>query len=147
MPEKREILHVDDDPLLTKIVAARLSQAGYSVASLNDPTKTVEYLLSKRTRVVLLDIQMPGVSGLELLREIKRFDGGTQVIMLTGLLSTASVMQAFRLGAEACFFKPLTDLSPVLSAIEDSFRKIDRWWTTLRELSERKRQETPAVLS
>lgn len=147
MSNQREILHVDDDPQFTAIVAARLKQVGYSVTSRNDPAQAIETLLDNKIRVVLLDIQMPTVNGLEMLREIKRFDGGTQVLMLTGLLSTASVMQAFRQGADGCFFKPLTDMRPLLEAIEDSYRKIDRWWQTLRELSERKRKERAAVLS
>jgi DNA-binding NtrC family response regulator len=98
---------------------------------------------------VILDIDMPGINGLDLLREIKAYDGGIQVIMLTGMVSLSTLLQSFRWGAEACIFKPLGDLDPLLEALEDTFRKINRWWTALEELSQRRRQEhrTPGQAS
>jgi len=60
---EREILHVDDDPLMTRIVAGRLQPYGYRIVSLNDPTEAINELIHKNRRVVLLDIDMPIVSG------------------------------------------------------------------------------------
>jgi phenylacetyl-CoA:acceptor oxidoreductase subunit 2 len=75
-------------------------------------------LLVRDCRVVLLDIDMPQINGLEALREIKQHDGGIQVIMLTGLVSMNTVLESMRLGAESCLFKPVTDVAPLLDAIE-----------------------------
>jgi DNA-binding response OmpR family regulator len=106
----RTILHVDDDPQFTRIVARRLASRGYEVVSLNDPRQALAELVRHGYRIVILDIDMPGVDGIELMRRIKEFDGGIQVIMLTGLVTLSNAMAAFRRGAEACYFKPLESI-------------------------------------
>lgn len=141
MNPQKAILHIDDDPQVTRVVAARLHTHGYEVISLNDSRGALRELMQNQWRVVLLDIDMPGVNGLDLLREIKAYDGGIQVIMLTGVVSMNTLLQSFRFGAEACLFKPLADERPLLEVLKDTFRKIDRWWDTLEELSQRRCQE------
>ena len=139
----RTILHVDDDPQITRIVAAQLNAHGYRVAKLHDPLEALEALdaiMHSQYRLVLLDIDMPGLNGLDLLRQIKAFDGGIQALMLTGVVSMSAVLQSLRIGAEACFFKPIEDYGPLLEAVESTFAKIDRWWNTLEELSCRRRE-------
>jgi len=142
---ERAILHIDDDPQVTRMVAKRLQQHGYEVTSLNDPTKALRELMQNQWRVVLMDIDMPRVNGLDLLREIKAYDGGVQVIMLTGVVTLSTLLQSFRWGAEACLFKPLDDMDPLLDALDDTFRKFNRWWSALEELSQRRRQEHQAI--
>lgn len=141
MRPEREILHVDDDPLMTAMVAKRLHPYGYQVFSLNDPMDAINELIHKNRRVVLLDIDMPGMNGLEVLEKIKKYDGGIQVIMLTGLVTVSSVLDSFRLGAEAIFFKPLDDFGELHETLERTFQKIDQWWDALHDLSCRKRGE------
>ena len=145
MSTERAVLHIDDDPQVTRLVSERLSAHGYEVTSLNDPNKALRELMQNQWRVVLLDIDMPGVNGLDLLREIKAYDGGIQVIMLTGMVTLSTLLQSFRWGAEACLFKPLGDLTPLLEAMEDTFRKINRWWVALEELSQRRREEQQSI--
>lgn len=137
----RSILHVDDDPQMTRLVGKQLEGCGYDVLSINDPRMAVNELALQQRRVALLDIDMPGLNGLDLLREIKAYDGGIQVIMLTGLVNLTTVLQSLRWGAEACFFKPIDDFNPLIEALESVFVKIDRWWKTLDELSTRRRRE------
>jgi len=138
---QRLVLHVDDDPQVCRIIQRQLSRRGFEVTSINDPRRVLEELLKSEYRVVICDIDMPEIDGLELLRQIKQQDGGVQVIMLTGLVTMTSVLRSLRLGAEACLFKPLTDVGPLEVALEDAFRKLDRWWGTLEELSQRRREE------
>jgi DNA-binding NtrC family response regulator len=144
----RTILHVDDDPQFTRIVAHVLQRKGYEVVSLNDPQQVLGELIRHGYRIVLLDIDMPGIDGIDMLRRIKEYDGGVQVIMLTGLVTLSNAMAAFRRGAEACFFKPLEDYTPLVNAIEATFHKIDHWWQALHELTRQRRQvETVTVES
>ncbi|NOY30176.1 MAG: response regulator [Planctomycetes bacterium] len=138
MERNRTILHIDDDPSLLKIVSKKLSLSGYDVRSLDDPKQTSRELITTGARLVLLDIDMPDIDGLTLLEDIKRHDGGIQVIMLTGLVSMTTVLQSMRWGAEACVFKPITDIQPLTTAIDAAFEKIDRWWSSLDELNLRK---------
>jgi len=139
--QNRIVLHVDDDPKMTDLVTKQLTKEGYNVVSLNNPAQVIPMLIQKDCRVVILDIDMPQINGLELLEEIKQFDGGIQVIMLTGVVTTTNVLRSFRLGAEACFFKPFDDFQPIVDALEDAFGKIDRWRHTLEELVQRKQVE------
>lgn len=133
---KREILHVDDDPQLTRLVAVRLESFDIRTCPLNDPRECMDRLIYDGFRVVLLDIDMPHLGGLQLLEEIKHHDGGIQVIVLTGLVSMSTALRSFRLGAEACLFKPIEDFAPLAEAIGRTFRKIEGWWETLERLSE-----------
>ncbi|MGC3966993.1 MAG: response regulator [Pirellulales bacterium] len=136
----RTILHIDDDSQITRLVAHLLRRKGYEVASLNDPTQALGEILRHGYRIVLLDIDMPQLDGLELLRRIKEYDGGVQVIMLTGLVTLSNAMAAFRGGAEGCFFKPLEDVAPLCEAIDATFHKIEHWWRALHNLTRQRRQ-------
>ncbi len=138
---ERVILHVDDDRLMTEIMRERLEPYGYRVIPINDPSNIVEVLMRNNCRVVLLDVQMPQVNGLEVLSQIKQYDGGVLVIMLTGLVSMTSVLESMRRGAEACLFKPLNDVQPLVKSLEAAFQKIDYWWDTLQDLTRRRRDE------
>ncbi len=139
--QNRSVLHVDDDPATTRIIQAMLRPFGIETFPLNDPLQVLERLLNNQHHVVLLDVQMPGYDGLELLRDIKRFDGGVSVIMLTSLVAQATVLQSLRRGAAACFFKPVVDARPLASAIEAEFARLECWWQKLHELSTMRRQE------
>ncbi|WP_254513056.1 response regulator [Anatilimnocola floriformis] len=140
MNEKHTILHIDDDPAILRLVAQRLGDEGYEVISCGDPDAIESVLHASNARVCLLDIAMPHADGLELLKEIKRYDGGVQVIMLTGLVSMNSVLDSLRNGAEALHFKPILDFEPLLEILADSFRKTERWRKTLEELRQRRAQ-------
>ncbi|MEQ8787467.1 MAG: response regulator [Pirellulaceae bacterium] len=142
MPQQtRSLLHVDDDPDLLRLVAAKLGRHGYQVHSLGDPSQTLRELLVRDCRVVLLDVDMPDVDGLEILRQIKQHDGGIQVIMLTGLVSMNTILESMRLGAEACLFKPIREFDELCEALDSTYDKVDRWWRTLRDLTDRTRNE------
>ncbi|HTN76696.1 MAG TPA: response regulator [Pirellulaceae bacterium] len=141
----RNVLHVDDDPQMLRIVGERLRSRGYNVISLGDPTQTIGTLLDHNFRVAILDIDMPGISGLDLLSQIKEYDGGVQVIMLTSLVSMNSILESMRRGAEACLFKPVLNFDEIYSTLDASFQKLDRWWKTLEELTRRRQAELPPV--
>ena len=118
-----------------------LGKEKYEVVSLDNPLRVSEQLTKTGARVVLLDIDMPEVDGLTLLKQIKMLDGGVQVIMLTGLVSLSTVLQSMRWGAEACIFKPLTDFDPLLTVVKTTFDKIDRWWQALGNLQKLRTHE------
>ena len=138
MNQERMILHVDDDPDMLRIVARRLADEGYRVLSLSDPREVPDRLSDSGARLVLVDIEMPEMDGLSLLRQIKRDDASVQVIMLTGVVTLSTALRTMRYGAEACVFKPIDDFSPLLTAVDAAFAKLDRWWQSLEDLRRRK---------
>ncbi|MBA2115766.1 response regulator [Bremerella alba] len=138
---EKQVLHVDDDDDFLKITKHRLTKAGYQVTSLGNPEHALKHLLDTNCRVCILDIDMPRVTGLQLLQEIKAYDGGIQVIMMTGLVSQMTVLESLRGGAEACFFKPMPDFTPLLESLDATFVKVERWWQCLHELKNRRDSE------
>lgn len=139
------VLHVDDDCDLLRLVAHKLEKHGYSVISHPNPATAIKALADSGARVVLLDIDMPEKSGMTLLQEIKEYDAGIQVIMLSGMVTLMTAFKSMRLGAEGCIFKPIESVQPMLSALEAAFGKINRWLESIRDLERRRAQETLAA--
>jgi len=136
---ERIILHVDDDFAILRIVNTVLSKRGFKVISVNDPYLAIQKLQESAAQLVLLDIDMPGKSGLTLLREIKKLDGTIQVFMLSGMVSMATIVRATRLGADECFFKPIENYDELGDAAEHAYERAIRWWRTLREWKSQKK--------
>ncbi len=134
-----DVVHVDDDPSMLRLVKHQLA-GSYNVCSLTDPTQCIDEIIRTGSRIALLDIDLGTHSGLDLLREIKRFDGGIQVIMLTGIVSMETILTSMRDGAEACLFKPMQNKQELLDVLNEAQRKISRWHQSLRELMDRKRE-------
>ncbi len=143
MKMKKLILHVDDDQAMLDLVRKSLQKRGYEVLSISDPRLALDALSEHSPRVVILDIDMPGLDGLTLLRDIKQRVAGIHVVMLTGMVSMATVLQATGLGAQECVFKPLKNVNDVGDAVDRCFANIESWWDALREWMERK-NATPA---
>lgn len=135
--KRRTVLHVDDDAQATEEVSTQLRSAGFEVETIHDPRAAMQAIARGRHRVVLLDVQMPHRSGLELLQEIKQHDAGIQVILLADLFGETSMRKAIQLGAEACFFKPLDDPRPLINALDDAGQHVERWRSTMQELLQR----------
>lgn len=137
----RQILHVDDDPAILRVVRKRLGDEGVSVISVSDSRQALETVQTTGVQVVLLDIDMPHLDGLEVLRRIKQFNGNIQVIMLTGLVRQMTAIEAMSNGAEYCIFKPVVDPRKLIDAVDLTFKKIELWRDSLHELKSRRSAE------
>ena len=144
MSKEKTVLHVDDDQAILDLVSMSLRKRGYTVISVSDPLTAIPILYKSGARVAILDIEMPGMDGLTLLREIKQRDAGIKTIMLTGMVSMGTVLHATRLGAEECVFKPIKDLNSVGDAVDRCFSNIESWWEALREWMDLNNNETYA---
>lgn len=127
----RKLLVVDDDPSVNRMLARYLSLAGFDVATECDPRLAMDRLKLENFRVVILDIDMPGKSGTELLEDIKRYDGSIPVIMISGKASLSNLTRAYQAGAEFIALKPLTDLTEFREVINRSFERLDHWATMI----------------
>jgi DNA-binding NtrC family response regulator len=134
---ERAVVHVDDDPTVLRLVNRLLTARGYHVHSIEDPELALEYLRQNLARLVIVDLDMPKKDGLSLMRDIKAFDGSIQVIVMTGLASVNTIVQATSLGAEECIFKPIGDLQDLSEAVDRTYEKMLRWWRLLRDWNER----------
>ena len=91
-----QILVVDDDPDICDYMQSLLSTAGYSVDTNTNPTRAIEELRSQRYHLVVLDLMMPKVDGIELLRTIRRFDSDVAIVVLTGYPSVETAVHTLK---------------------------------------------------
>ena len=120
MSRKINVLVVDDDNLLRKLVTGQLSQAGFDASPAASGSEALAALRDSDFDVVLLDVMMPDLSGLDALKEIRQLDDPPEVIMLTGDTSLQTGLEAMRHGAYDYLTKPAT-----LDEMEAVIRKAD----------------------
>ena len=97
---------IDDDPKNLKFVNFILANTGLEIHTASEPQEGLDLIHRLRPQVVLMDLVMPGVQGMELLQKIVEFDPGIDVILMTGYYSTESAVEAIQKGAADYFPKP-----------------------------------------
>lgn len=103
------VLIVEDDPQVASIHSLYLAQAGFDVVGIAGDMKTALELLSQyQVHLILLDIYLPGGSGLQLLRKIRTEEQQIEVIMVSAAKDGAQIREAFRLGCLDYIMKPFT---------------------------------------
>ena len=100
------ILIVDDEPEITRLLKGYLAAKGHEAHTALDGTEAIRKAGALRPDVVLLDLIMPGQSGIDVLKEIKAVDPGIAVIMMTAVIDEQLVQIAIESGADAHFAKP-----------------------------------------
>jgi DNA-binding NtrC family response regulator len=103
---KARVLFVDDDDTFRGVLERELAGFGHEVVSFADAARALEHLEGQRADVALLDLRMPGMDGLELLRRIKELDAQLPVVILTGHGSFPDAVAAMRAGAFDFLGKP-----------------------------------------
>ena len=103
---KVKILIADDDKNLRTVLVNELSAEGFEVAGTDSGEKTVEFLDKEEYDVLLLDLNMPGLSGIDVLKKIKSVEIPTEVIILTGHGTVQTAVEAMKLGAYDFLTKP-----------------------------------------
>jgi two-component system NtrC family response regulator len=104
---KLTILVVDDDASLRRVTEYTLEQAGYRVLTAVDGREGVRLFREERPSVVLTDLQMPGVNGLEVLEQVKALDPETLVIVITAFGTIEQAVEAMKKGAHDFLTKPV----------------------------------------
>lgn len=99
------VLFVEDDRSIREVTTLELEQAGFRVTACGDGREGLELFARERFDLVLLDVMLPGVDGLEVCREIRRAHR-TPIIMLTARSSTVDVVVGLELGADDYVCKP-----------------------------------------
>ena len=106
-PQPATILIVEDDATLSSILRGQIEQAGYRVFVAADGAAALEILGHTPVDVTLTDVKMPGMSGLELLREIRRRDADADVVAITAHSSVQDAVEAIQCGAADYLEKPV----------------------------------------
>src|ERR1700688_3527480 len=115
------ILVVDDEPQIRRVLRATLSSNGYEVIEAQSGQEAVEMVVTERPELVLLDVNMPGMNGLEACNKIRMSIDGA-IIMLTVRHAERDKIAALDAGAEDCVVKPFA-IGELLARIRSALRR------------------------
>ena len=106
MDEKRKVLIVDDDRDIVTIVSTILSGRGWDIKAAYNGREALEAVTSSKPDIILLDIMMPEMNGIEVLKRIKKIDINARIIMITAFGDVESYLDSMELGAYEYINKP-----------------------------------------
>ncbi|HHI03026.1 MAG TPA: sigma-54-dependent Fis family transcriptional regulator [candidate division Zixibacteria bacterium] len=120
---KSSILVVDDAPDTLEIIKRNLTSHGYEVFTANCVDNAIEFLDVNSVDLVITDLRMPKVSGLDLVRHVRANMKDTEIIMITGYATIDGAVKAIKIGAEEYLSKPFTD-EELLNAVQSAINKL-----------------------
>ncbi|MGO9620465.1 MAG: response regulator [Desulfobaccales bacterium] len=120
--EKFKVLIVDDELDFLETIVKRIRARNVEVSGVESGYLALEALDSSSPDVIILDVKMPGMDGIETLREIKKRKPLTEVIMLTGHASVESGIQGMQLGAFDYLMKPIA-LDELLEKVRQAYER------------------------
>ena len=118
--DERRILVVDDDAVLRKVVRAVLEADGFHVVEAKDGEEGLALAASVRPSVVILDVMMPGLDGVEVCRRLDH--KATKVLMLTALGDVTTEVASLEAGARGYLTKPFSSMD-LLDRVEELIRQ------------------------
>lgn len=133
---KPRVLVVDDEEEIRGMLSRHFRFLGYDVLTAANGKEALRLLCKNRTEVVVSDIKMPVMDGIELLKEVKTQYPMIHVVIITGHVTLDNLLAAFRRGADTCVFKPLNDLAELETAVANAVGHLKTWQRKLKELRE-----------
>jgi len=116
-----KILFVDDEIDFLETLMKRMKKRGVGVSGVGSGENALKFLDDKPADVVVLDVKMPGMDGIETLRKIKNRHPLIEVIMLTGHASVEAGIEGMELGAFDYLMKPV-DIDELLYKVQDAYK-------------------------
>ena len=146
MKNKQKLLFVDDDETFSKVMKKELSRMGYSVVCVGRGEAAIEALKKRNFDVIILDIKMPGIGGLNTLKIVKEMDPEVEVIMLTGRATIESAVESMKMGAYDYITKPcrLNELDILLKKAYER-RLLSKENVSLKRLSTSREQNKTMI--
>lgn len=120
--ESLKVLFVDDEIDFLETLMKRMKKRGMDVAGVGNGEQALDYLNEQPVDVIVLDVRMPGIGGINTLKEIKKIDPLMEVIMLTGHASIEAAIEGMELGAFDYLMKP-ADFDELFYKIQDAFKR------------------------
>ncbi len=121
-PAAKKILLVEDEDFIRELYTRQLTKAGFSVKSAPDGQTGLDTLKAEQFDLLLLDIMLPGMNGLQLLREFKTHNPNSPMItiLLTNLGQEAVIKEGFELGAQAYLIKASYTPDQVVNEVKNA---------------------------
>jgi len=119
---KQHVFFVDDKPKVCKMVGRTLEQAGFKVSCFDRAAECLKQLHSQKCDLLITDVKMPEMDGIELLTKVKRIIPSLPVLVITGYGDIPMAVEALKLGASDFIEKPL-DRQSFLSTVESVLKR------------------------
>lgn len=123
---EKKILVVDDDAAIINLLTQAFSRAGYTVRSAQNAEDALELLKHEEINVMFFDLNMPGMDGVKLCKEVKKDMPMSHIYALTGYASLFELADCRDAGFEDYFKKP-ANLKTLIKTADYSFEKLERW--------------------
>lgn len=130
------LLVVDDEPDIREMIARHFRYLGFQVSTASNGKEALSLMSKMKTDIVISDIMMPVMNGVELLSVIRKEHPLIRVIMITGYVTLENAITCMRYGAETCVFKPLEDMSKLEAWVTEAVRKLNHWNAIFKELAD-----------
>jgi two-component system, response regulator RegA len=115
--DRPTLLIVDDDTTFCGVLANAMTKRGFNTTCAHTVEQALESAESCTPEYAVIDLRLPGTSGLTLVEKLKTLDSGTRIVMLTGYASIATAVEAIKLGATHYLAKPV-DVDEIMTAFE-----------------------------
>ncbi len=134
-----KILLVDDEPVNVQSLANAIRRGGHEIHTLSDPRQALDVYRDDPFDVVISDVRMPGMNGVELLKSLRELDPSSRVILITGYGDAKTAMSAINNRAWALLAKPIsvTSMMDMLQTIEKEIAEKNRLQQKTRKLAEK----------
>src|SRR5438270_1723915 len=122
--ERGAVLVVDDEPTIAEVVARYLERAGYRTRVASDGPGALEVAATQRPDLVVLDLMLPGLDGLEVMRRLREASDRTAVILLTAKGEESDRIIGLRRGADDYVVKPFSP-AELVARVDAVLRRVD----------------------
>jgi CheY-like chemotaxis protein len=129
------MLVVDDDPLIRELILTHFIQRGFVVYTATTGAEALSLMQRLRIDICIVDLQMPGMSGHELLVSMRAKTPLIRSIVVTGAATHHDVLQCLSEGAFSFVTKPLDDLEPLEQAVDQAVHLLSTWIEKLSSLN------------
>ena len=131
---KGNLLIVDDEQEIREMLARHFVFEDYKVFQAGDGQEALDILENIKIDVVISDIVMPKMTGVEMLEVISEEYPMIRVVMMTGYVTQSHLLKCMQFHAETVIFKPIDDLNEMTDAVERCFNSLTRWKDKLKIL-------------
>ena len=126
-----KVLFIDDDEGIRKVISIALEDVGYNMLTAADGQEGIELCQKHAPQIIITDIRMPGMDGIEVLKSIKKTDPDKEVIVTTGFGEIEYAIQALQLDASDFITKPIND-----RALQVALERAKQRYNTRKELKD-----------
>ncbi len=130
------VLVVDDEPSILAAIRMALEDTGWEIETADTAEQGLARFREAHFDAVVTDKNLPGISGVDLIREIRAVDDQVRIIMITGFASVESSVETLNLGVDAYLEKPFKDIFEISRVLEETLKeRTDRWMSGRRLLA------------